>query len=118
MLAGCTDRLPSAVQPEQMESVQAKVAATPAELAYAIDGIDNARKRIILPLADRNAARALEGALAAFQTALGSAGARGIPALIEVARAAVDRCARAGLDEADLDAIRLALDHAANVAGS
>lgn len=114
LLASCTDRLPTDIARWQRDGGSDGPAASlvPAEPADALGGIDDALNRIVPALTDQTAARQLEGALNGLRTAMANADVEAVPDLTAVAAAAVDRYARTGLDDADLDAIRLGIDHA------
>jgi hypothetical protein len=119
LLAGCTDRLPTDVAPDDLAGrANAAIAVAAHARTNALDGVDDALDRILPALSDAAAARGLAAALAGVRTALDEVDAEGMPALLDAARGAVDRYARTGTDQADLDAVRLALDYAAAVAAA
>lgn len=114
LLAGCTDESPTASDrigvSEQLRADALADGSTSAALA----GLDDALERIVPAFQDTNARRTLEAALNRLRTALVNADTEALPGLIQAARSAVDRSVRSEEDEADLAAIRLAVDHAAD----
>lgn len=119
-LAACTDEAVTDVETGRAETgVQMHGAASALDArANALSGIDDALDRIIPALTNETTAQPLTAALSGLRTALADAAATGVPPLIDAASAAVERHARTGLDAADLDAIRLALEYVRNAAAA
>jgi hypothetical protein len=110
LAAGCTDQLPTDTVDEPATAAMAQQVNLD-ERTAALAGIEDGLDRIVPALSDETAARPLAAALAGLRNALANADGKGAPALIDAAAEAVDRYARTGLDNADLDALRLGLDY-------
>lgn len=99
------------VETYELPAVQRWVTAASADAATAAsESIDDALARIVPHLTDVATARTLTGVLGALRTALASRDPASATAQLTTAYAAVERFTRANGDDADTDAIRLALD--------
>jgi hypothetical protein len=120
-VAGCSDDVMTDVDAAHKDAVAQSAVTADAAVASradALSGIDDALDRIIPALTDKTTAHTLKSALSGLRTALANADDTGVPTLLDVARAAVERYALAELDAADLDAIRLGLDYARTATGA
>ena len=108
----CADRpSPVDVPPRRGE---ASADAGPVGATAALTSIDDALVRIVPALDEPRAAAPLRATLAELRTALAAGDGADVPSARAAAHRALEAYARAtGRDEAELDAIRLALDAAA-----
>lgn len=116
LLAACTEAsLPT--DPGAAPSAAAHVATASGTQARtdAIIVLDDVIERILPGLSDPASARPVASAISGLRTGLLNANPAALRGLIAAASNAVEHYRRTGLDEADLDAIRLALDHATDI---
>lgn len=109
LLAGCQDDLTTA-DPATTVTPSAEFALTAEAAAHAQIAIDDALDRIVPTLGDANGARDIGSALGGLRNALATGHAEDNAALTDLALKQVERYAQlSGAEQAELDAVRLAI---------